>query len=465
MNRKSFLTKIGAASTALVGLPFIKTQASADAGVLHYEKRSAGYSANDQIQIALIGTGWMGQVNGNTASELPGIKITAACDLYESRIRRCKELWGDDIFTTRDYREILNRDDVDAVIISTTDHWHDIQAIDSLNAGKAVFLEKPMVQHVDQAYAVLDAEKKTGNVLQIGSQLTSDILYLKARDMVRNGEIGKLVLVEGNFDRHSAEGAWQYSIPPGVTAEQVDWDTYLRDLPYREFDPKQFFRWRNYREFGTGSSGDLFVHLLSAVHLVTDSMGPSTIMATGGLRYWHDGRDVPDVMLGMLDYQETESHPAFNLALRVNFIDGSGGGVTIRFVGSEGEIVVDWTNVRLRKATMDKRPPVTINDFSSETREAFQEYHRANYPEPPPSVIPPSEFVYNAPEGYDSRKHHFENFFDSIRNNTPVYQNGTVGLRAAAPALLSNESYHEKRIINWDPVSMKVMSSGQSGSN
>jgi len=457
MKRKTFLTKMGLATTAMAGLPYISTRARSNAKTLGYEKQSGSSAPNDQIQIALIGAGWIGQVNGATAAELPGIKMVAACDLYHSRLERCRELWGNEIFTTSDYREILARADVDAVIISTTDHWHDIQAIDALNAGKAVFLEKPMVQHVNQAYAVIDAEKKTGNVLQVGSQLTSDILYLKAQEMVRAGEIGKLILVEGNFDRYSAQGAWQYSIPPGVTASDVNWDTYLRDLPFREFDPKQFFRWRNYRDFGTGSSGDLFVHLLSAVHLVTDSYGPSAIMATGGLRYWDDGRDVPDVMLGMLDYPESASHPAFNLALRVNFIDGSGGGVTIRFVGSEGEIVVDWTNVTLRKATMDKRPPVTVDDFSGQTREAFLEYHRENYPPPPPSVIPPSEFVYRSPEGYDSRRHHFENFFASIRHGDPVYQNGTVALRAAAPALLSNDSYHSQKIIHWDPVEMKIL--------
>ncbi len=456
MNRKSFLTKVGAASTLLAGVPFINVRGKSDSQTLAYSKTSRSFSANEQINIALIGAGWMGQVNGMTALEHSGIKMVAACDLYDSRIERCRELWGNDIFTTKDYREILQRDDVDAVVISTTDHWHDVQAIDALNAGKSVFLEKPMVQQIDQGHGVIQAERDTGNVLQIGSQLTSDILYLKAQEMVRNGEIGDVVLVEGNFDRYSAEGAWQYSIPPGVSEEEVDWDTYLRDLPYREFDPKQFFRWRNYQDFGTGAAGDLFVHLLSAVHLVTDSHGPSRIMSTGGLRYWDDGRDVPDVQLGMLDYDQTDSHAAFNLALRVNFIDGSGGGVTIRFVGTEGEIVVDWTNVTLRKAELDERPPVTIDDFSGQTQEEFMEYHKANYPEPPPRVISPSEYVYRSPEGYDSRESHYGNFFESIRDGKPVYQNGTVGFRAAAPALLANQSLFENKIIHWDPVNMVV---------
>lgn len=458
MNRKSFLTKVGAASTLLAGIPYIKSRGKSVTHVLEHEKEAyRKFSANDQINIALIGTGWMGQVNGATAMEHDGIRMVGVCDLYGSRLERCKELWGDDLFTTKDYREILDRDDVDAVIISTTDHWHDTHAVDALNAGKDVLLEKPMVQKIEEGYNVIEAEKNTGNVLQIGSQLTSSILYNKARELVQAGEIGDVNLVEGNYDRYSAEGAWQYSIPPGVTADDVEWETYLKDLPYREFDPKQFFRWRNYQDFGTGAAGDLFVHLLSAVHLVTGSQGPSSIMATGGLRFWRDGRNVPDVQLGLLDYDEAENHPAFNLGLRVNFVDGSGGGTTIRFVGSEGEIVVGWDQVTLRKAELDDRPPITIDDFSGQTQEEFMEYYRNNYPEPPPSIIDPSEFVYRSPEGYDSRHDHYRNFFESIRNGKPVYQNGTVGLRAAAPALLANESYRESSIIHWDPVNLKVI--------
>lgn len=458
MNRKSFLTKLGAATTtAAIGFPYIRAHGKSKSYTLEPGvKETRRFSANDQINIAMIGTGWIGQVNGETALEHSGVKIVASCDLYDSRLERCRELWGDDLFITKDYREVLEHSDVDAVVISTTDHWHDVQAIDSMNAGKDVFLEKPMVQKVDQGRDVINAEENTGRVVQVGSQLTSDILYLKAQELVRNGEIGELVLVEGNFDRHSAEGAWQYSIPPGVTADEVSWDTYLRDLPHRSFDPKQFFRWRNYQDFGTGAAGDLFVHLLSAVHLVTDSYGPERIMATGGLRYWQDGRDVPDVMTGMLDYPETDTHSAYNLALRVNLIDGSGGGVNIRFVGTHGEIVVDWTQVILRKSELDDdRPPITIDDFSKETQKDYKEYHETNYPEPPPRVIPPSEHVYRAPEAYDSREDHFGKFFDAIRNGNLVYQNSKVAFRATAPALLANKSYFEDKIIHWDPVNMR----------
>ncbi len=243
MNRKSFLTKIGAASTFLAGIPVIgNSKARSKTFELEYEKKeNRTFGANEQINIALIGAGGMGQGNGLSAMRHNGIRMVAACDLYDSRLVRCKERWGQDLFTTRDYREILERNDVDAVIISSSDHWHDIQAIDSLNKGKAVFLEKPMVQHVEQAYDVIRAEKESGSVLQIGSQFTSSIVYQKVRDLLNSGEIGELNVMEGTRDRYSAQGAWQYSIPPGVSTDEVDWNTI------RNIIPTHLLEWLNHR--------------------------------------------------------------------------------------------------------------------------------------------------------------------------------------------------------------------------
>lgn len=127
------------------------------------------------------------------------------------------------------------------------------------------------------------------------------------------------------MDRHSANGAWQYSIPTDANANTVDWENFQGDAPKRPYDPIRFFRWRNYQDYGTGVAGDLFVHLFSALHAVTSSKGPNRILATGGLRYWKDGRDVPDVIMGLYDYPATKEHSAFNLQMRVNFVDGSEG--------------------------------------------------------------------------------------------------------------------------------------------
>jgi predicted dehydrogenase len=166
---------------------------------------------------------------------------------------------------------------------------------------------------------------------------------------LEEGAIGQLNYAEGFWARNDPIGAWQYAIPEDAFRETVDWDLYLGDAPERPFGPLRIFRWRNYRDYGTGVSGDLFVHLFSSLHFVTSSMGPQKIMAQGGLRYWKDGREVPDVLLGMFDYPETDAHPPFNLSLRVNFVDGTSGSTFLRLVGSEGAMDVTWTEVVLRR--------------------------------------------------------------------------------------------------------------------
>src|SRR5260370_36967117 len=258
-------------------------------------------AANDRIQIAIIGAG--GQGTGDVQSSLAsGSKLVAASDIYQGRLTRVQEVFGKDVFVTRDYREALARPDVDAVIVATPDHWHQKIAIDAMNAGKDVYLEKPMVQLISDGKALVEAAQKTNRILQVGSQRVSSIVYQKAQDLLKTGAIGQLNMVEAWWDRNSAIGAWQYSIPPDATRENIDWDRFLGRAPKVPFEPVRLFRWRNYRDYGTGVAGDLFVHLFSGMHFVTGAIGPTRVYATGGLRFWKDGRDVPDAMLALYAY-------------------------------------------------------------------------------------------------------------------------------------------------------------------
>ncbi|MBX5439253.1 MAG: Gfo/Idh/MocA family oxidoreductase, partial [Thermoflavifilum sp.] len=244
----------------------------------------------ERVRVATIGMGIMGFQDTRSVVKVPGVELVGVADLYDGRLRRAKEVFGDQLFTTRDYRELLSRSDVDAVMIATADLWHDTIAIDALKAGKAVYCEKPMVQHLDEGAGVIAAQQQSGLPLQVGSQRVSSILYEQARKLYESGEIGELNLVEARIDRHDALGAWQYSIPPDASPKTIDFDTFLKDTPKVPFDPVRFFRWRNYRAYGTGIPGDLFVHLLSGLHYITGAMGPTRIYATGELSYWKDGR-------------------------------------------------------------------------------------------------------------------------------------------------------------------------------
>jgi predicted dehydrogenase len=450
-SRREFL-KIAAAGAA--GLTAV-TSAPRVHALPGQQRPLAPVPGLDTIQIGLIGAGGQGIGDAETALLVPGVEIIAVADVYDGRLMRSRELWGDAIFTTRDYREVLARPEVDAVIIATPDHWHARIAIEAMKAGKDVYLEKPMVQDVEEGPQVIEAAQATRRILQVGSQRVSSIIYAKARDLFKSGVIGELNFVEAWWHRNSALGAWQYTIPPDASPETCDWARFLGDAPKRPFDATRLFRWRNYRDYGTGIPGDLFVHLFSGIHYVLDSHGPTRIMASGGLRHWHDGRDVPDIAVGVYDYPKTVAHPAFTLMLKVNFADGGGGdGHLFRFAGPEGVITIGGTGVTLARQPRPRDPGLSIETFPEALQEEITASHRSQYPDLT-ELRPREETLFAAPQGYSDTFDHFRNFFDAVRSRTPVVEDAVFGYRAAGPAVLTNTSYFEKRPIRWDPERMR----------
>ena len=250
-------------------------------------------------------------------------------------------------------------------------------------------------------------------------------------------------------------------MPTDGSPTTVDWDRYIDGMGKADWDPKKFFWWRNYRDFGTGVAGDLFVHLLSGIHLVTDSVGPVKIFASGQLCYWKDGRDVPDVMTAIMEYPESKEHPAFQLMLRVNFVSGNGEKGMTRFIGSEGVMEMLDNGFTISNSIMSKAPGIGGWDAFNTYPEAMQAELMKNYNQKyskEDQQRPVRQGVqYTAPESYDEHLEHFMNFFDGVRNGKPVVEDPVFGFRAAAPCLACNDSYFQKKIINWDPRSMKVV--------
>lgn len=414
-------------------------------------------SPNNNIQIALIGAGGMGMGDTRSSLQIPGVKLVAAADIYDGRLQRSRELWGDQIFTTRDHREILQRKDIDAVIIATPDHWHGQITREALMAGKDVYCEKPMVQKVEEGKPVIEAQQKSGRILQIGSQYASSMIFHKAKDLLKSGAIGELNMVEAVLDRNTAIGAWQYSIPPNVSEANVDWDRFLGNAPKRPFEPIRLFRWRNYRDYGTGVAGDLFVHLLTGLHVTTGSLGPTRIFALGGTRFWKDGRDVADLMLATMDYPKTVAHPEFTFALRVNLAAGA---VTerfeFRFVGSEGVMTVGMNEMTVAKTPREKEPGMSIGTFPKAIQEQFTKEYRAKYPRQlgAGAIEPTTEAKYRVPSGYNAHLEHHRNFYEAVRTRKPFFEDGVFGFRAAGPSLLTNTSLYEGRVCKWDPETM-----------
>jgi predicted dehydrogenase len=418
------------------------------------------YGANDQVNVAVIGMGIMGFNNADVTQKVSGVKLVGVCDLYTGHLDRARELHGKDIFTTRNYKEILDRKDIDAVIIATSDHWHDRISIEAMNKGKHVYCEKPMVHKLEEGAEVIATQQKTGKVFQMGSQRASSIITAKAREIIASGAIGDLVVVDTYMDRHTANGAWQYSIPTDARNNTVDWESFIGDAPKIAYDPVRFFRWRNYQDYGTGVAGDLFVHLFTTLHCITGSKGPQRAFATGGLRYWKDGRDAPDVMLGIFDYPASDKHAAFNLQMRVNFVDGSEDGERLRLVGTAGAIELGGGSLKVIRNQIKPQPGYggwdTFNTFTEAQQKEYIKWYNATYPASKPEVLQePTEF--KIPQGYSANLDHHQNFYAGIREGKPVVEDAWFSLRASGPALLANKSYYDKKIIQWDPENARVI--------
>ena len=459
-SRRKFLQQIGSLGIVAAAGPLksLAAKEKAEERIIRYSKK---FTANDTIRLAVIGFGIQGHYDLATALKVPGVELTAVCDLYSGRLQNAKELYGDQIFTTKNYHEILNRSDVEAIIIATADHWHARITKEALKKGKAVYCEKPMVHEISEGLGVVEAYKASKKIMQVGSQRVSSIVFAKAKELYEAGEIGKLNMVNAVNDRQSAIGAWEYTMPNDASPGTVDWERYIEGMNKIPFDPKKFFWWRNYRAFGTGVAGDLFVHLLSGTHFITGSNGPSKIFASGQISYWKDGRDVPDVMTGILQYPETSQHSPFQLTLQVNFISGTGGSDSTTFVGEQGVIDLKGNGLKVHHSILPKAPGFggydAVFTYPKAMQTALEQEYNQKYSADDKKRPTKDDITFTAPPGYSDHLDHFTNFFDAVRTGKPVVEDAAFGFRAAAPSLACNDSYFQKKIISWDPVNMKLL--------
>jgi len=461
-SRRNFIKNLTGA-TLVLGAGSLASFSAAEKKEEHIIQYQKKISSNDKINVAIIGMGIMGNNNANTALKVPGVEIVAACDLYKGRLERAKELYGKDIFVTNDYRKILERKDIDAVFICTCDQWHARITKDALKSGKHVYCEKPMVHYINEGHDVINAQKASGKIMQVGSQYVSNIVFQKAHELYKSGEIGKINMVNAVYDRQDALGAWEYTMPTDASPATVDWDRYIEGMQHIPYDAKKFFWWRNYREFGTGVAGDLFVHLLSGTHVITESKGPEKIYASGQLCYWKDGRNVPDVMTAIMQYPQTTEHSPFQLTLQVNFVSGTGGSETTRFVGDEGTIVINGDGLTVHHSKMPEAPGIggwdALTTYPEAMQETLKKQYNQKYTAEQQRRKNEPDIVYKEPDNYDAHLQHHINFFDSVRTGKPPVEDAVFGFRAAAPALACNESYFKNKIIHWDPVEMKTKES------
>lgn len=399
--------------------------------------------ANDLIGMGFIGSGIRGSQLLRDFLKIPGARPLAVCDLYDGHLARAKEHAGDAIDVTKNYEEILARKDVDAVVIATPDHWHLPMTLAALSAGKHVFVEKPMTWRLEEGPQIIEAVKKSGKLLQVGSGAKTSAITAKMREIVKSGALGKVNMVRCFDHRNNPQGAWVYPIPPDASAKTIDWARFLTPGTSKPFDPKVFFRWRCWWEYSGGVATDLFVHLLSQLHEVMDVRGPKSAVSQGGIYRWKDGREVPDLMSTVFEYE-----PDFLVDMYVN-LDNAYASRSMIVMGTNATLVQNGPE-SLTLIEEAKTPDVQSYGtlaWPKAMRAAYFEKHgwtpegRPRTPLPKPAR-PKEVAIERGPS-------HSELFVVSLREGKPSCENAEEGHYAAGAAHLANMAYRTGRRATW----------------
>jgi len=435
-SRREFLG-VGAAvaGASLVGNPLVA------APIPHAAWQPPKGAPSDRVRFGMIGIGMQGSALLGQSIRLDGVECAAACDLYDGRHVLAREIVRPDLPVTRRYRELLDDKNIDCIVAAVPDHWHRQIVVDAVSAGKDIYCEKPMSHTPADGAAMLDAAKKSGRIVQIGSQRVSSQVCAKAKELIAQGMIGDLTLVEGWLGRNDPNGAWQYPPPPDLSPANLDWDTWQGTVPKRPFNPLVFARWRAWKEYGTGVAGDLLVHLVSGMLFMTGmNQVPRQAMAMGAIRRWNDGRNMPDVHAVLYYYGDLPVYMRLNL--------GTETPETYRFQGSKGILEVSGRTIAFSpQSGLDESPSYYAYSFPRALRDQyFKQWHAENDSRLAKGSMRES-FSFTGPD-FDDIKPHLWNFFDAVRTRRPVVEDATFGHHAALACHMANESYFTKAAVS-----------------
>jgi predicted dehydrogenase len=407
---------------------------------------------SDRVRFGMIGVGMQGSGLLANAITLPGVECAAACDLYDGRHTLAREIVRPDLPVTRRYQELLANKDIDCIVAAVPDHWHKQVVVDAVSAGKDIYCEKPMSHSPADGVAMVDAAKKAGRIVQIGSQRVSSQICAKAKELIAQGTLGDLMLVEGWLGRNDPTGAWEYPPPPDLSPSNLDWDTWQGTVPKRAFDPFIFARWRCWKEYGTGVAGDLLVHLISGMMFTLGiNEPPKKAFAVGGIRRWKDGRNMPDVHASSYYYGELPVYMRLNLGTEMP--------ETYRFQGSKGILELTGSTLSYTpQSGKDSSPSYYAHSFPRALRDAyFAKWHQDNDHKPGQQEALAETITFSGPD-FDDVRPHLWTYFEAVRTRKPVVEDVVFGHHAALACHMANESYFRGSAVTWDETSKSIKS-------
>jgi predicted dehydrogenase len=399
-------------------------------------------AANDRITVGMIGCGARAHELMQSIMQHPQVEIVGVVDAYKGRVERALERTGGNAKAYKSHHDLLANSAIDSVVVATPDHWHKQIIIDAVRAGKDVYSEKPLTYRSSEGREIIQAARSKERIVQVGSQSVSSEAQRRAKQLIHAGKLGKVTMIRAAYNRNSASGAWIYPIPPDASPKTVDWEMFLGPAPKRPFSLERFFRWRCYEDYSGGIATDLFVHLCTTIHFLTDVKMPARVMAMGELYRWTESRDVPDTINALLEYPE-----GLVVNLSSSFNTESEGGFQV--LGTQGSITIGASGM-----TFYPENPIDDNKWIVESwpRSLQEAYYKD--PKIIASEIEPRKLPKAKPEqfrgGPEPTFAHFGYFFESMRTRKPYWEDATVGHRAAACAHLINLSAKERRVTEWD---------------
>ena len=404
-----------------------------------------------KIRFVSIGTGIRGCDLLRAARQVSTGECVATTDLYTMHQKAGQEAYGTDIPTTRDYRSLLDRKDVDAVIVAVADFQHRRVVLDCLDAGKDVYCEKPMSHTVKDGFAMLEAVQRGKRIFQVGSQRVSNLVYKKAAEIYKSGRLGDVTYIEGHTDRNSPSGAWVYPVAPDASPETIDWKTWIRDAPDRPFSAERFFRWRCFADYGEGLAGDLFVHLISGIQCVSGiNAVPTRAYSSGSLTHFKDGRDFPDLLSTLYDY------PGATVSIHCNQNNASGESTV--FYGREATLTIEGNTLTIAPQDTSPQPEgYSLNGWTAADTKKYLDEWRAEHPEKPAKL---GELeTYSTPHEYDDTADHIANFFRAVETREHVVEDEVFGNNAAIACHMANHSYFHHNTATWDEATQNIKGS------
>ncbi|MBI2434340.1 MAG: Gfo/Idh/MocA family oxidoreductase [Candidatus Hydrogenedentes bacterium] len=402
IDRREFLEQVGLNTAAVVAGGFAAT--------------SRGYAANETLNIGCIGTGGRCRQLMQALGGMPGVRLGAVCDVYEGNLQEGLKLAAKDAAAFRHHEDLLAREDIDAVVIGTPDHWHVPIAVDACNAGKDVYVEKPLTHVPSEGQAIIDAQNRNQRIVQVGMQQRSMPHLQKALEVVRSGKLGEIRKVHLTWNRNT-DRAPKKSY--GITPDTVDWKRFLGNAPEQPFDEYRFRHWRWFWDFGGGLFTDLMVHYLDVAHWFLGLDHPARAVSIGN---WFTNRDqweTPDTVQTLLQYEQPETQVYYE-----GTFYNARNAAMMEFMGSEATLYCDRGRYEVHP---EPRRTFPYEELVLGTGPRGADF----YDNPPGEVL------------------HLSNWIECIRTRATPNAPAETGASAAAAAHLANQALRSGAAAQW----------------